>query len=162
MGKQITTTRLEGAARLATIRKLPKLNERLDVVLSQDFLKCLYVGSDADDARLNSKTRIVYAWKMECGGLRRRERLRNQFSIKPPEGALCLRRTSESRFSWHVCRIIWKHARSCRFWRSQTRIHFGDIRQGPGKVPTKKARNNCCPPEAQREEPRNKSSDNKV
>ena len=69
MGKNITETRLKDVARAAGGKVVKAMQERLDVTLPDDALKCEYVGTEEEDAPLHSRTRILFEWRLRGGGI---------------------------------------------------------------------------------------------
>ena len=49
MGKKITDTRLREVARAAGGRVVKQMQEKLDVTLPDDALKCEYAGTESDN-----------------------------------------------------------------------------------------------------------------
>ena len=69
MKKKITEARLRDVGHHAARRVVKDMADRLEVSLSDDTLKCIYVGTAEEDAPLNSRTRILYEWRLPCGGV---------------------------------------------------------------------------------------------
>ena len=69
MGKKITDTRLREVARAAGGRVVKQMQEKLDVTLPDDALKCEYAGTESEDAPLNSRTRILFEWQLRGGAI---------------------------------------------------------------------------------------------
>ena len=64
MGKKITDTRLREVARAAGGRVVKQMQEKLDVTLPDDALKCEYAGTESEDAPL-----ILFEWQLRGGSI---------------------------------------------------------------------------------------------
>ena len=64
---KITPERLQEAAQQAASRALARMGGRMNVAFEEGLLKCTYEGTEDDGARLHSKTRIVFEWRLLNG-----------------------------------------------------------------------------------------------
>ena len=68
MGK-ITEARLRDVARSAADKVVSEMARRLEGPLPEDALQCVFWGTQDEDAPLNSRTRILFEWKLRGGGV---------------------------------------------------------------------------------------------
>ena len=64
---KITPERLQEAAERIASRALARTGERMNVAFEEGLLKCTYEGTEEDDARLHSKTRVAFEWRLLNG-----------------------------------------------------------------------------------------------
>ena len=87
MGK-ITEARLRDVARSAAQKILSEMARRLEGPLPEEALQCVYVGTQDEDAPLNSRTRILFEWRLKGGGVVKTSTTPMQVLHKGPKNGL--------------------------------------------------------------------------